>query len=489
MPIAIVLLPAIAGGLAFLIRSTGARRALLVLTAVAHAAVVASWWLQRPAPILGGWIAVDALGLLVVTIASGLFIVAAVYAVGYLAREGEGMRADFFQRGRLFANEPEAVFIGALLFFLSSMSLAAVSHHFGLLWVAIEATTLTSAPLIYFHRHQRSLEATWKYLVICSVGIAVALLGTFFLAAAAVTGGVQTPALVEAFVAHGHALNPTWLKAAFIAFMVGYGTKVGLAPMHSWLPDAHSEAPSVVSALLSGALLNTAFLGILRLLQVMTAAGLEPYSRQLLLLFGFVSMVVAAAFIVAQADYKRMLAYSSVEHMGIIAIGVAIGGAGAFGAMLHIVNHSIAKALLFLVAGNILGLYRSKAIGEVRGLKRVLPISGALWLVGLFAITGTPPFGAFLSEFTILRAGVDEGHRLVVAAYLVLLGVVFVAMAAAFLRMAQGPAEPDRPRTREAALAVLPPAILAAAALLLGLYVPPGLAAVAHEAARAIGGA
>ncbi|MFA7249751.1 MAG: proton-conducting transporter membrane subunit [Dehalococcoidia bacterium] len=487
MPIAAVLLPAGAGALAFLLRSTPARRALLVLTAVLHTAIVGSWWLARPAPVLGEWIGVDALGLIVITIASVLFLVASIYAVGYLAREGEGVRPDFFERGRLFANEPEAVFIGALLFFLAAMSLTAVAHHFGLVWVAIEATTLTSAPLLYFHRHERSLEATWKYLVIGSVGIAVALLGTFFLAAAALTGGVTGTALVESYTRLAGLLNAGWLKAAFIAFLVGYGTKVGLAPMHTWLPDAHSEAPSVVSALLSGALLNTAFLGILRLLQVMTAAGLGDYARELLLLFGFTSMAVAAAFIVAQRDYKRMLAYSSVEHMGIIATGVAMGGAGVFGAMLHEVNHSVAKALLFLVAGNILGAYQTKEVGDVRGLKRRLPISGALWFAGFLAITGTPPFGAFLSEFTILRAAIEGGRWLVTAWYLGLLGVVFVGMAAVFIGMTQGPSA--HPREREAWLAVLPSAVLAVIALTLGVYVPGALAAVAHEAARSIGGA
>lgn len=486
MTLGVVLLPAIAGLLVFVVPWERGRRALMLITATGHAALVASWWSHRPSPLFGGWLAVDALGLLMLTIASGLFLVAATYAVGYLEREGHGTRADFFDRGRLFRNEPDTVFVSGLLFFLAAMSLVTVSHHFGLLWVAIEATTLTSAPLIYFHRHQRSLEATWKYLLIGSVGIAVALLGTFFLVAAASLDGVHVPALVSEFVRHGGDLDHKWLKAAFVAIMVGYGTKVGLAPLHSWLPDAHSEAPSVVSALLSGALLNTAFLGILRVFQVMVAAGLEGYARDLLLLFGFLSMFLAAAFIIAQMDYKRMLAYSSVEHMGVIAVGVGIGGVASSGAMLHAVNHSVAKVLLFLVAGNVLAFYRTKNVGEVSGLARVLPLSGALWLVGFLAITGTPPFGAFLSEFTILRGAVDGGRALVAAGYLALLGVVFVGMATAFLHMSQGPATADR--AHESWLEVAPPAVLAGVALLLGVYVPPGLSAVASEAARAIGG-
>lgn len=487
MTMSVVVLPAAAGLLVFMVPSDGVRRGILVAAAAAHAAVVASWWLDRPGPMFSGWLAVDAMGLLILTIASGLFLAAAVYAVGYLQREGHGPRSDLFEWGRFFRNEPDAVFVGGLLFFLAAMSLVTVAHHFGLLWVAIEATTLTSAPLIYFHRHQRSLEATWKYLLIGSVGIAVALLGTFFLVASASLDGLRVPALVDEFVRHGGDLDQTWLKAAFVAILVGYGTKVGLAPLHSWLPDAHSEAPSVVSALLSGALLNTAFLGILRLLQVMVAAGLGTYASDLLLLFGLLSMFVATAFIVAQLDYKRMLAYSSVEHMGIVAVGVGLGGLASSGAMLHAMNHSVAKALLFLVAGNILTLYRTKNVADVSGVARVLPVSGALWLIGFLAITGTPPFGAFLTEFTILRGAVDGGHGFVATLYLLLLGAIFVAMATVFVRMSRGPAPVMR--ARESLLEIAPPAALGVVALLLGVYVPPGLSAVAHEAARAIGGA
>ena len=241
-----------------------------------------------------------------------------------------------------FVNFPEAVFAGCLLLFLATMTLVTVSRHLGLMWVGVEATTLASAPLIYFHRHHRSLEATWKYLLICSVGIALALLGNFFVAVAARSaGGPMIHLTIDDLVAHAGSLNPLWLKAAFLFFLVGYGTKMGLAPLHTWLPDAHSEAPSVVSALLSGALLNCAFLTILRTHSLLSAAGLAAFSSDLLVLFGLLSMAVAAVFILGQADFKRMLAYSSVEHMGILALGIGIGGAATFGAMLHAVNHSL----------------------------------------------------------------------------------------------------------------------------------------------------
>jgi hydrogenase-4 component F len=422
------------------------------------------------------------------TITSALFLPCAVYAIGYLRREGRGARRDF-DEGLLFDNAPEATFTACLLLFLSAMTLVNVSQRFGLLWVAVEATTLVSAPLIYFHRHHRSLEATWKYLLICSVGIAIALLGNFFLAVAASPGGgTSIPLVVQDLAGGGAGLDRTWLRAAMILFLVGYGTKMGLAPLHTWLPDAHSEAPSVVSALLSGALLNCAFVGILRAQQVCVAAGLGGFGRELLIGFGLVSLAVAAVFIPGQGDYKRLLAYSSVEHVGILAVGVGLGGAGTFGALLHAVGHSLAKAMLFLVAGNILAAYRSKSTASVRGVLRVLPVSGTLWLVGLFAITGSPPFGPFLSELTIVKAALDAGRPAIAIAVLVLLAVIFVGMAGVVLDTAQGDpgAEGPTPR-REPLWAVAPPAAFAAAVLVLGLWVPAPLRAVLERAAAALG--
>ena len=486
----LILVPAVAGCLAFFIRADRARRALLVATAAAHTGLTVSAWVCRPSPTLGGWFALDGLGLLFLSITSVLFLVVSVYAVSYLRRESHGSIQDA-EEGFLFDNAPEATFTACLLLFLAAMTLVTVSQHVGLLWVAVEATTLASAPLIYFHRHHRSLEATWKYLLICSVGIALALLGNFFLAVAASrsqagTPGSPLPMLFGNLMSHAAQLHVPWLKAAFLLILVGYGTKMGLAPLHTWLPDAHSESPSVISALLSGALLNCAFLGIVRTQQVCVAAGLGDFSRELLVGFGLISMAVAAVFIVGQSDYKRMLAYSSVEHMGILALGIGLGGAGVFGALLHAINHSLTKAMLFLIAGNILGAFRTKSTVEVRGVLRALPVSGVVWLAGLFAITGSPPFGPFLSEFTILKASLDQGRTVVAVVYLALLAVIFIGMATVALRMAQGEASTNP--QREALIAVLPPALLGAGVLLFGLYIPPAINNLLHETARALGG-
>jgi hydrogenase-4 component F len=348
---------------------------------------------------------------------------------------------------------------------------------------------LASAPLIFFHRHHRSLEATWKYLLICSVGIAFALLGIFFLAVAASDPGSSTISLmVDDLRTNAHHLNVPWLKAAFVLLLVGYGTKMGLAPFHTWLPDAHSEAPSVASALLSGALLNCAFLGILRTQEICVAGGLADFSDKLLLVFGLLSMAVAAVFIAGQTDYKRMLAYSSVEHMGILAVGVGLGGAAVFGAVLHLINHSLTKAMLFLVAGNLLAVYRTKSTAGVAGALTALPVSGALWLLGLFAITGSPPFGPFLSEFTIVKAALDQGQTFVAVIFLVILAVILAAMAAPALTMAQGtPGEHVLPVPgRSFALSAVP-VLLGIAVLMMGVYVPPVLTRALREAAHLLG--
>lgn len=486
---ALFLLPLAAGGVAFVLRRDGLRRALLVLTAAGHAVLTSATWVIEPTAVWGGWLAIDPIGHVILSITSGLFLVCAVYAIGYLRREGQGTRRDFGE-GFIFDNAPEATFTACLLAFLAAMTLVTLSQRFGLLWVAIEATTLVSAPLIYFHRHHRSLEATWKYLLICSVGIAIALLGNFFLAVAAATpGAAPLPLVVQDLIGGAAGLDRGWLKAALILFLVGYGTKMGLAPLHTWLPDAHSEAPSVVSALLSGALLNCAFLGILRVQQVCVAADVAAFGQELLMGFGLLSMAVAAVFIPGQTDYKRMLAYSSIEHMGILALGVGLGGAGAFGALLHAVGHSLTKAMLFLVAGNILAAYRSKSTLEVRGVLRILPISGGLWMLGLFAITGSPPFGPFLSELTILRAALDHGRPWIAGSFLVLLAVIFVGMASAILEMAQG-VPPDgisRHPHREPLSAVVPPMVFAAGVLVLGMYLPPSVRTALERAAHVLG--
>ncbi|MBN2582435.1 MAG: NADH dehydrogenase FAD-containing subunit [Planctomycetes bacterium] len=491
MIVALILLPTLAAVTVLAVRSATARRTVLVLVALGHAALTVAAFVRPPAPALGGWLVLDDLGRVFLAILSLLFLAASLYGVGYLAREAR-RPTGIVHAGFLATNQPEAVFTCCLLLFLATMTLVTVSHSFGLLWVAVEATTLASAPLIYFHRQKRSLEATWKYLLVCSVGIAVALLGNFFLAIAATRpDGQSVPLVLGDLLASAAALDVNWLKAAFLLFLVGYGTKMGLAPLHTWLPDAHSEAPSMVSALLSGALLNCALLALLRIFQVCGAAGLADFTRPLMILFGLLSMAVAAVFIIHQEDFKRMLAYSSVEHMGLLALGIGLGGAAGFGAMLHALNHSLTKGMLFLVAGNILAAYRTKTIADTGGIVRVLPISGVLWIAGFLAISGSPPFGPFVSELVVIKAAFDQHAAWVAVAILALLGIIFIGMAAAMLRMVYGTPPGDLQTgspPRQSRWTLLPPAALGILVLMLGLYVPPVVEESLRQAARALGG-
>ena len=472
--IALWALPLLAAAISYapFTRRPWLRKATLVTVAAIHLVLVISLWRKPPAPAFNGWFAADAMGLLVLTLTSVLFLGTAIYAVAYIERERP-------RGGR--------VFISGLLAFLAAASVVALSQHLALLWVGMEATTLALAPLI-FHRHdRRSLEAVWKYLLISSVGIALALLGIFFLAAA--QNGVPGRPLIRAdLIAHAAQLHPAWLRAAFIFLLVGFGTKMGLAPMHTWKPDMYGEAPSVIAGLGAGVLTSCAFLGLVRTTEVVSAAGLRPFIQPLLIGFGLLSLVVAAAFIIAQSDLKRLLAYSSVEHMGLLVIGLGIGGMGTYGAVLHMVNNGLAKVWLFLIAGNIVLATGSAAASENRGLIRVLPVSGPLLVLGLFAVTGSPPFGLFLSEFTILRGAVVEGHLWLAATVLVLLAIIFVGMAAFMLEMALGAPKPGATRTRESAWLIAGPIGLAAAVLVLGVYIPPVLRDVLARAATALGG-
>ena len=442
----------------------------LVAVAVTHLGLVLSLWLVPASPSFDGWFGADSLGLVVVTLTSILFLATALYTVGYL------------QRVRPWGGR---VFITGQLVFLGAASMVALTQHLALMWVGMEATTLALAPLV-FHRHdRRSLEAVWKYLLISSVGIALALLGIFFLATA--QNGVPGHPLIRTdLIEHATRLHPAWLRAAFIFLLVGYGTKMGLAPMHTWKPDTYGEAPSVIAGLMAGSLTSCAFLGLARTTEVVMAAGLGGFMQPILVGFGLFSMAVAAAFMIGQTDLKRLLAYSSVEHMGLLVIGLGVGGIGTYGATLHMLNNALAKGWLFLVAGNVV-LATGTSVGG-RGLIRVLPVSGPLLVLGLFAVTGSPPFGLFLSEFTILRAAVNEGHPWIAAAVLVLLTIIFVALAAHILGLALG--EPDNMRpVRESPWLVAGPIALAIAVLTLGVYIPSALRAVLAGAAVSLGGA
>lgn len=420
-----------------------------------------------------GWLQLDPVGKLVLAYLSAFFCLCAWYVPGYLA---------------LRAERPNRVFCANLLLALAMMTLVVLSHHLGLMWIGMEATTLASAPLLYFNHNARSLEATWKYLIVGSVGIALALLGSFFLAYSAIHAGLESTLLFDDLVALGPQLSPPWLRAAFVLLFVGYGAKMGLAPMHTWKPDAYGEAPGVVGALLAGGVTSCAFLAVLRVQQICAGSSQADVTREMMVGMGLLSMAVAGVFMVGQRDFKRMLAYSSVEHMGILVLGIGLGAAGVYGALLHLFNNGFTKCILFLSAGNIHRAYGSKSVDVVVGALRRVPLSGALFLTGFLAITGAPPFGPFLSEFTIANAAFSAGNFWAGGAYLALLAVVFIGMGTTVLGVVQGnpPAGDERGEFRDSWRTTAPLVVALGLILMLGLYIPAPLESLLRSAAAAM---
>ncbi len=348
-----------------------------------------------------------------------------------------GFLANIYTSGYLFREGPLELPTGKLRrysfffhIFLFTMLLTVLSNNLGLMWIAIEATTLASTFLVNVDDKKSSVEAAWKYLILCTVGIALALFGVIlaYYSIASNTGD-SAPLLWTSLMEKAKLLDPQIIKLAFIFILVGYGTKMGLAPFHSWLPDAHSQAPSPVSAMLSGVLLSCASFSLLRFHMLTTAVTESAFSGGLLILFGVFSVAVAVPFIWEQTDYKRVLAYSSVEHMGLVAVGFGIGGSwGNYGALLHIVNHAFTKSLLFFCAGHLLYQYQTKEIKKIQGIFRKDAFLGSIFFFAVLAIAGMPPFSIFLSEFLILTAGFLAKKFFICAVLLFFLVLIFAGL-------------------------------------------------------------
>ncbi|QSV47100.1 proton-conducting transporter membrane subunit [Geobacter benzoatilyticus] len=470
----LLLIPLLGAITAWFIPSDRGRPWALPITGILHLVMTVETILSPPVPTPGQWLYLDAIGKIVLLSVSLLFLASALYSVGYLA----------YRRER-----PNRLLCTMLLVCLSAMSLVAIAHHLGLLWVAIETTTLTMTPLLYYNRNARSIEATWKYMLICSVGIALALLGLFFLAYCTVVARIEPTLLLEPLVANATLLSPAWLKAAFVFMLVGYGTKMGLAPLHTWKPDAYGEAPGLVGGLLAGGLVTCSFVGLLRAYQVCAAAGGMTFHRDSLVLMGLLSMATAAVFMARQADFKRMLAYSSVEHVGILAVALGLGKGALAGALLHLVNNSLTKGVLFLSAGNIHRSYNSKRCEQVRGALRRLPWSGWLFLAGFFAVTGSPPFGLFVSEFSIVSNAMAQGGELVGGLMLLFLAAIFLGMARTVLPVVMGESSRiEHTDYRDTFLTVMPPLVLMGIVLMLGLWLPEPLRLLIAEGTALLGG-
>lgn len=324
---------------------------------------------------------------------------------------------------------------GLSIAFIAAMNGAVLSSHAGLYWVFIEATTLVTAPLIFFSGSKNALEAAWKYLFICSIGISLAFVGITFLSMGTAP---ETGLFFDDLVAAAGKMDPFILKISFAFILAGLGTKAGLAPMHPWLPDAHSEASPAISALLSGALLNTSMLGIARFHRIVASAGGTGWSVPLLMTVSMASLFVTCVYAVRVVNFKRMLAYSSVENMGIALAGIAVGGAGLFGAMVHLAAHSIVKGGLFLTTAAIQKRSGSKNISDTRGLITTDPAIGWTWLILFLGLSGIPPFPVFFGKFWILTGLADSGMTLQAVAMMVMMAAITAGMAGAVIRMCHG---------------------------------------------------
>ncbi|MCX6651617.1 MAG: hydrogenase 4 subunit F [Methanomassiliicoccales archaeon] len=429
----------------------------------------------------GAWY-IDQLSALMLLIISFIGFLVIIYSIPYIRHEHE--------EGGVSQNMVRYYYT-SLFMFIFTMVMVVVSNNLGLVWIAVEATTLVSAFLVGFYNKGTSLEAAWKYLIICSVGIALALLGTIFIYASSLSvlgegGDLHWTSLM----AVADQLDPSLLKFGFVLILIGYGTKVGLAPMHTWLPDAHSQSPSPVSALLSGVLLNCAMYAVLRYHILLTRSSVGgEFSSNLLLLFGLLSLVIAAAFIIIQKDYKRLLAYSSIEHMGIISIGFGFGGFwGIFGALLHMFNHAMTKSLMFFGAGNVLLKYKTKSIDEVRGLSKIMPFTAVLLLIGALAITGSPPFSIFTSEIMVMTGGFDQGDIVPVLVYIALIVVIFAAFMAHISKMVFGEPPAGMEKGEVSKLGLIPMIVLVAVILVMGLYIPELLNGALTDIVHLFGG-
>jgi len=472
-----LLIPLLGAGLLLACRDRGtANRAALFFCLVETATISALVWrVHTGGSLEGPYLRADGLSSFFLVNIALISIFSLSYATGYLRHMGEGRFAS------------PRWFYALVNLFLFTMVGVCLSANLGVLWIMMEATTLASALLVGFYNTEGAVEAGWKYLLVCTVGIAFALFGTIVFYLAAVKAGMShTSALHWPSLLAGLSqkqFDPNLVRLAFVFILVGYGTKVGFVPMHSWLPDAHAEAPTPVSAMLSAILLNCALYALLRYEILVSRAVGTGFPGELLVFFGLASIVIAGLLILVQRDLKRMLAYSSVEHMGMIAIGVGLGGAlGFLGALLHTFNHSVAKSLLFFGAGNVRHNFGTLRMDRVTGMGRSAPLTTGVLAVGTLAIVGMPPFSLFVSEFAILGESFTQSRYVVGSIFLVVLSIVFGGFVHHFLRMVCGAPRqaPPKPHFTAAEYAVM----FAASVLLLcfGIRIPELFSVLLHDA-------
>jgi hydrogenase-4 component F len=383
----------------------------------------------------------------------------------------------FFQRELSSEDPPSAdhvkLFYLLFVLFLLSAIFVYCCDNLGFMWIGIEATTLVSAGLVYFNRTKNALEATWKYFIICSVGIAFALLGTILVFASSQHGATPDGSLyISRLIEVAPQLDVTLCKLGFIFCLLGYGTKAGVFPLHSWLPDAHSEAPAPGSALLSGALLNCSLFAIWKISEVLENCQLKALSDNVVLCMGAVTAVAASLFLVRQHGLKRLWAYSSIENVGIMLVAIGFGSGALF--LLQAINHSLCKVALFLISGNIVQATGTKEISEIRGVVSFAPMWAIVLGLGAIAATGVPPFGTFLSEWLILTKGFEVHQIAAVVAVVVALTLSFIAVCYHIGRVLFGTPRPEWIAQKPIMSALIPCALLLGS-VVLGVMLPPAL--------------
>jgi hydrogenase-4 component F len=457
----LIIVPAVFALVAALWPDNHKRPLLLPIAAVIHTLLTLWMFFDPPALMAHSWLGFDPLARAVLPAVSLLFLVCAFYGVSYLRVRGE---------------RNNRVFVAALLAVLALLSAGHQARHLGLLWIFTEGVTLAAVPLLHFNGTPRAFEATWKYLLVGGTGIALSLLGSFCLGYASLHGGGKGDLTFAALMQQGAELSRPWVLIGWLLLLVGYGTKMGLAPMHTWKPEVYGESPGIVGAILAGGVTSVAFTAILRVRSVIGAAGEGTIADQTLMAIGLFSMLVAALFLLGTRDFKRMLAYSSVEHMGILTFGASLGKVGMFAALFHVWSNSLTKGALFLSAANIRRAAGSASMDDVRGMAAITPRSAAIFVAGLFAVTACPPFGPFFSELKVVRAALETGHGGGVAIFLGCLLLAFFGLTRVVFGIVDG-----RPRTAskatgkrfvETAGVILPPLILLALSLWLGLFSP-----------------
>lgn len=421
---------------------------------------------------LAGLLRADALSALMIGVITLLAAIVALYARGYIRAAYSDLHLPRVRR-----------FFTLFHLFIFTSLLAVTTDHLGVMWLAIEGMTLATVFGVNWHHTPVSLAVAYKYLIISSIGMALALIGTVLMYDASEVAVNWT-----SLHAAASSLNPQVVRLAFAFILIGYGTQAGLAPLHIWLPDTHSEAPAPISALMSGVLLNVGLYALIRFKIVADLAIGRHFAAAWLTGFGLLSLAVAAVFLLTQRDYRRMLAYSSVEHIGLICLGLGFGGYwGVLGALLHLINHALSKSLLFILSGNILLKYHTAEIQQVRGLLRTAPLTGSAFLAGTLALMGLPPFGLFLSEFIIFRTGLTGGHSWAAVAGVALLAVIFAGMLNSVNQMLYGPPPAHMNHGDPLRWPLTPLVINLILLLILGLTIPPALVEVLNQALKVLG--